>query len=279
MSDPSNGLNSPWTLSPPEDLPSVDVEAHLDRMPTDEELASHDERTAEHIENVARKMRLLNGQIRYPVQESDEELSIPRRTAHWFQLLIEERARNHDNSKREWPERPIFARIDAKLQDLTYGSDQYQEALDFLGPVLDHHYAANPHHPEFYPDGIRGMTLLDLGEMACDWAAAIERHGDGHPLQSMEQNRERFGLSDGLALLLTNTLFWLSGQVMSPEAHRQATILGLFWVFIMGQREDYLRVRQTPVVSGDEMVQEILSNTRQAFSMADHNLFPDDSPQ
>jgi len=279
MSESTENFESLWELPPPTDLPSVDVESHLDRMPTEEELASHDERTAEHIENVARKMRLLNGKIRPPLQESDEELPIPRRVAHWTELLIETRARNHDNSKRQWPERPIFARIDAKLQNLTYGSEEYEEALDFLGPALGHHYAANPHHPEFYDDGIGDMTLLDFAEMVCDWAAAIERHGDGHPLQSMEQNRERFGLSDGLALLLTNTLFWLSGQVMSPQALGHSTILGLFWVFIMGQREDYLRVRRTPVGSGDKMVQKILSNTRQAFSMADHNLFPHDRRQ
>lgn len=270
---------NPWTLSSAGDLPSVGVEAHLDRMPTEEELVSHDERTADHIKNVARKMRLLNGQIRRPVQEAEGGVPLAARTADWIRLLIEDRARNHDNSKREWPERPIFARIDAKLQGLTYGSDKYEEALDFLGPALKHHYAANPHHPEFYDDGIRGMTLLDLGEMACDWAAAIERHGDGHPLQSMNKNRGRFDIPDGLALLLTNTLFWLSGQPFPPEAHREATILGLFWEFILGQQAGKLRVRRTPVGSGDEAVQQILANTRQALSLADHNLFPQSDTQ
>lgn len=270
-------LERPWILRSAEALPSVDVEGHLDRMPTEEELASHDERTADHIENVARKMRLLNGQLLYCVHEADKELPVAERAGRWIRLLIEDRAQNHDNSKREWPERPIFARIDAKLQDLTYGSDEYEEALDFLGPALDHHYAANPHHPEFYDDGIRGMNLLDLGEMACDWAAAIERHDDGHPLQSMHKNRERFDIPDGLALMLTNTLFWLSGQTMPPEAKRESTIIGLFWVFIMGQREDYLHVQRTPVGSGDEAVQQILMNTRHAFSLADHNLFPEET--
>lgn len=276
---PNDDPMNRWRIPSPGGLPSVDVESHLDRMPTEEELAGHDERTANHIENVARKMRLLNGQILHPLREEEEDLPVPSRTAYWFRLLIEERARNHDNSKRQWPERPIFARIDAKLQDLTYGSDEYDDALGFLGPALDHHYAANSHHPEFYERGVRGMTLMDLGEMACDWAAAIERHGDGHPLQSMDQNRQRFEIPDGLALILTNTLFWLSGQPFPPEAHREVTILGLFWEFIMGQQAGKLRVRRMPVGAGDEAVQQILANTRQAFSLADHNLFPQSDTQ
>jgi len=267
----------PWELPSASDLPSVDVESHLDRMPTDEELAGHDERTARHIENVARKLRLLNGQIRHPLREAEGNHPVSERTADWIQLLIEDRARNHDNSKREWPERPIFARIDAKLSGLTYGSDEYEDALEFLGPALDHHYAANSHHPEFYEEGIEGMTLLDLGEMACDWAAALERHDDGHPLDTMSHNRTRFDIPDGLSLMLTNTLFWLAGEPFPPEAHRESTILGLFWEFIMGQSQGGLRVRRTPVGSGDPAVQRILANTRQSFSLADHNLFPEDT--
>lgn len=281
--------NRPWTLRSAGRLPSVDVEGHLDRMPTAEELASHDRRTEQHIENVARKMGLLAGQVTYCIYQHDGDLPVAEEAARWIQRLLEDRAQNHDNSKREWPERPIFARTDARLKNLTYGSEEYEEALGFLGPALEHHYAANPHHPEFYDDGIRGMNLLDLGEMACDWAAAIERHEDGHPLQSMNKNRTRFDIPDGMALMLTNTLFWLSGQPMPPEAKRESTILGLFWAFIMNQRADRRRkpgrhenqreARHMPVWTVDDAVQEVLANTRKSLSMSDHNLFPNDNLQ
>ena len=31
---------------------------------------------------------------------------------------------------------------------LTYGSDEYKACLTEMKPALDHHYAANRHHPE-----------------------------------------------------------------------------------------------------------------------------------
>lgn len=258
-----------------EDLPDADPEAHLGKMPTEEELAQHDEDTDRHIENVARKMLSLKSWMDWPVKQSDDPAEPLRRMTGWIETLLEERLRNHDNSKKEWPERPIFARINARLSGLSYGSEEYKDALDFLDPALQHHYAANPHHPEFYEEGIFGMTLLDLGEMTCDWAAAIERHDDGHPLQSMDQNRGRFDIPDGLAILLTNTLFWLQGHDYSPQGLRDVTILGLFWEFIRGQDRDNFHVRRSPIGHGDPAVEQILSNTRLAFSEADHNLFQD----
>jgi len=260
-----------WPHSRPseEERPDVDVEAHLRRMPTEEELDEHDEDTARHVSKVAGKMGWLCGWMHHPVEEAEEDLPGPRRMASVLQLLLEERAESHDDSKQRWPERPIFARINARLSGLTYGSEAYQEALEFLGPALRHHYAANPHHPEFFEDGIFGMTLLDLGEMACDWAAAIERHEDGRPLQSMNKNRERFEIPGGMAIILTNTLFWLSGTTFSTQAHREATVLGLFWEFILGQRPEQMFVRRSPIGKGDPAVERVLSNTRQAFSSSD----------
>lgn len=58
-------------------------------------------------------------------------------------------------------------------------------------------------------NGIAGMTLIDLVEMFCDWAAAVQRHADGDLARSIEINRERFGISDQLAQILENTRIWL----------------------------------------------------------------------
>jgi hypothetical protein len=82
---------------------------------------------------------------------------------------------------------------------------------------LDHHYAANTHHPEHYPDGIQGMNLLDVLEMLCDWKAATMRHNNGDIRKSIEINQQRFGYSDELKTLLLNTLALL--ETDEPE-HR-----------------------------------------------------------
>lgn len=74
-----------------------------------------------------------------------------------------------------------------------------------MKPALDHHYANNAHHPEHFPNGVNGMTLLDIVEMFCDWKAATERHADGSLARSIQINRERFGISDQLAEIMENT--------------------------------------------------------------------------
>lgn len=57
--------------------------------------------------------------------------------------------------------------------------------------------------PEY---GIRGMSLLDLIEMLCDWKAATLRHNDGDIRKSIEINQKRFGYSDELKAIFLNTL-------------------------------------------------------------------------
>lgn len=111
----------------------------------------------------------------------------------------------HDESKLAEPEKSAFDEYTPKLKGTTYGSDEYKGFLAALKPALDHHYAANSHHPEHYPDGIAGMSLLDLIEMFVDWKAATERHADGDLGESIEINAKRFGLSDQLAAILRNT--------------------------------------------------------------------------
>jgi hypothetical protein len=49
------------------------------------------------------------------------------------------------------------------------------------------------------------MSLLDLIEMFCDWKAAGERHANGNFAESLNINRERFGMSPQLAEIFENT--------------------------------------------------------------------------
>lgn len=56
----------------------------------------------------------------------------------------------HDQSKLLSPEVEAFDELTPKLAACTYGSDEYKGYLAAMKPALDHHYAANSHHPEHY---------------------------------------------------------------------------------------------------------------------------------
>lgn len=118
---------------------------------------------------------------------------------------LEHRSIIHDRSKLESPEVEYFDEFTPKLKDSTYNSDEYKGFLEKMKPGLDHHYANNSHHPEHYPDGIKGMSLLDIVEMLCDWKAATLRHANGDILKSIEINQRRFGYSDELKQIFINT--------------------------------------------------------------------------
>jgi hypothetical protein len=139
-------------------------------------------------------------------QDTHDHIARVRDLIQWCSINMARRAACHDASKLESPEKEIFDRVTPALRGLTYGSDEYKAQLAEMKPALDHHYANNPHHPEYHGEqGISGMSLLDLLEMICDWKAATERHADGDLGRSIEINRKRFGISDQLACVLANT--------------------------------------------------------------------------
>lgn len=115
------------------------------------------------------------------------------------------RATVHDDSKLKSPEKELFDKYTPILKNLKYGSDEYQESLDNLKPALEHHYANNSHHPEFYDQGIDDMDLFDVIEMFYDWQAATERNKDGNIMKSIDINKKRFKMSDQLAKIFENT--------------------------------------------------------------------------
>lgn len=131
-----------------------------------------------------------------------------------------ERSVTHDRSKTEPPEVDVFNEYTPKLRGTTYGSSEYAGFLAAMKPALDHHYAHNRHHPEHFPDGVDGMTLVDLIEMLADWRASTERHDDGSLTRSLEINADRFGLSGQVARILWNTarhFRWLDHQPCGAE--------------------------------------------------------------
>lgn len=115
------------------------------------------------------------------------------------------RAKVHDESKLKDPEKEIFDEFTPKLKGSTYGSPEYMGFLSAMRPALEHHYAHNSHHPEFFANGVDGMSLLDIIEMLCDWKAATERHADGCLEKSIQINAQRFSLSPQLVNILQNT--------------------------------------------------------------------------
>jgi len=148
---------------------------------------------------------------------TEEELKKTREDTHAHRLQVLaflmsvgmellERGETHDESKLHSPELEAFTRVRLELDGAEYGSDEYKEALEALGPALQHHYEHNRHHPEHYTDGVAGMDALDLVEMMADWIAASRRREGSTPHLSLEHNIERFGIEGQLASVLRNTL-------------------------------------------------------------------------
>lgn len=159
-------------------------------------------------------------------QDTLEHIARVRLYLWEFTHALTERGREHDKSKLESPEKEAFDEVTPLLRELTYGSDEYKAATAKLGDALKHHYAANSHHPEHYPNGIEGMTLLDVVEMFCDWKAASERHANGDFRRSIQISSERFGMSEQLTAIFENTRAWIEADpiVDTFTMERRSTI-------------------------------------------------------
>jgi hypothetical protein len=68
-----------------------------------------------------------------------------------MQIELMMRAFTHDRSKLSPPEVSTFTEQTSKLAGTTYGTPEYHQLLSEMKPALDHHYAHNRHHPEFFP--------------------------------------------------------------------------------------------------------------------------------
>jgi len=128
--------------------------------------------------------------------------------AHLCSMIeeLDKRAREHDQSKLESPEKEIYGEWTPELSKTKYGTAEYMALLEKVKPALDHHYAKNRHHPQHWPDGINDMTLIDLIEMICDWKAATERVKDGNIRYSIDVNSKRFNMSSQLTKIFENTV-------------------------------------------------------------------------
>ena len=123
------------------------------------------------------------------------------------------RGEKHDQSKLRSPEREGYDALAEKLYGVPYGSEEYFAALRIpeLKAAVNHHVKNNRHHPEAHAEGVRGMNLVDVVEMFCDWHAASKRPSDGDIRAGIEINQQRFGFSDELKQIMLNTLPLIEG--------------------------------------------------------------------
>lgn len=139
-------------------------------------------------------------------KDTERHIQLVRTLLYICVKNLEYRASVHDASKLKSPEKEFFDKYTPLLENTTYGSDEYKEHLKNLKPALDHHYANNSHHPEFYEDGINGMDLFDVMEMLMDWTAATKRHNDGDIMKSIDINEKRFEINPQLSQIFRNTI-------------------------------------------------------------------------
>lgn len=121
------------------------------------------------------------------------------------------RGKVHDNTKLQSPEREIYeANIDA-LSKATFGTDEYDEALNLIEPALVHHYKHNDHHPEHFGyDGFFGMNLIQIIEMLCDInAVAASKNED--PIESLPTFMRKKEIPENYYQILKNTLLLIRG--------------------------------------------------------------------
>lgn len=125
------------------------------------------------------------------------------------------RAVEHDASKFSSAEFPHYATALPRFERVEYGSEEYIAICRSIKPALRHHVTTNRHHPEYFPNGVNDMTLIDVVEMVCDWIAASQRGGGG-PLR-LDLQRARFGIDDQLFDIICRTVEALTDQEVSVQ--------------------------------------------------------------
>jgi len=143
--------------------------------------------------------------------QTREHIDLVRLFLRRIVVELLKRGETHDRSKLDRAEVDMFTEYTGRLKGMTYGSDEYKQCLKEMGPALDHHYAHNRHHPEYFGRGLKGMNLIDLVELFVDWLASTKRHADGDIFKSIEINRKRFNMSDDLMEIFQNSVEVLDG--------------------------------------------------------------------
>lgn len=121
-----------------------------------------------------------------------------------FSTELLKRGHLHDRTKLLPPEKADFDKNTRNLGKMVYNSPEYKQSKKNMKECLDHHYAANDHHPEHFQK-VDDMNLFQLIEMFCDWCASVRRSKDGSIYKSLLVNKKRFKLSKQVYNLMKNT--------------------------------------------------------------------------
>jgi len=159
----------------------------------------------------------MNKKEEFFIKETQEHVDNVRYFIKTICTRLKARGVLHDYSKFRDPEKEIFIEMTPKLKKSTYPSPEYDSFLKEMKVALDHHYAHNRHHPEFFSKGIEDMNIIDLIELLCDWKSATLRHKKGDLKNSIDEGEKRFGLSPQLAQIFKNSieLFESNGDKLS----------------------------------------------------------------
>jgi len=118
-----------------------------------------------------------------------------------------DRAIHHDDSKLSDEEYPEYSSAFGEFKRNSFGSPGYKNAFASISNAWEHHSQSNRHHPEYYQNGICGMTLTDIIEMICDWKGSSEREGsttsfdDGLAIQVL-----KLGIDSQLLQIIKNSI-------------------------------------------------------------------------
>lgn len=125
------------------------------------------------------------------------------------------RAYHHDDSKLQLPELSWLIEMD-KEPRYEYGTPEYFDKMKRWDKFFNHHYENNRHHPDHFSNGIEGMNLADLCEYIVDIISYYEELHVNNALDTVNKQKERFGLDEQLTQILKNTLIeyfsWFGGQ-------------------------------------------------------------------
>lgn len=134
-----------------------------------------------------------------------------------FAACLVWRAIVHDLSKYRWRETKWYVRTNAAMRVTPGGTPEYKALCDAIKPGIDEHYRANSHHPEHFPDGIKGMSFADEIEMVFDWVAASKRAPKGNAFAWVLESRKRFRHSRDRARFYTKGVEWITRRKGAPR--------------------------------------------------------------
>lgn len=114
------------------------------------------------------------------------------------------RAEVHDKSKFDEDEFPHYSKITSEFENVPYGTPEATEIREKFKDLFERHAKKNRHHPEFHPNGIDDMTLVDLIELLSDWKASSIRDNNDI-MKSIQICGEKYKISPQLLKILENT--------------------------------------------------------------------------